>query len=112
MVRDTRHAIRRLLRDWPFTAAAVVILGLGIGANTAIFSLINAALLRGRPLADADRLVDIYQNGINDGVDANSYPGYLDVASYTDVFDGVTAASIPLGVNYQLEGALRPGVAE
>jgi putative ABC transport system permease protein len=46
LLRDTRHAVRRLARDWHFTAAAVVILGLGIGANTAIFSLINATLFR------------------------------------------------------------------
>ena len=46
LVRDTRHALRRLIRDWRFTAAAVLILGLGIGANTAIFSLVNATLFR------------------------------------------------------------------
>ena len=62
LLRDARHGLRRLVHDWPFTAAAVLILGLGIGANTAIFSLINATLLRGRSLADPDRLVDIYQN--------------------------------------------------
>ena len=60
LVRDTRYALRRLARDWRFTAAAVLILGLGIGANTAIFSLVNAALLRGQALPDPDRLVDIY----------------------------------------------------
>ena len=50
--RDTRHAARRLDRDWRFTAAAVPILGLGIGANTAIFSLVNATLFRRPALAD------------------------------------------------------------
>ena len=87
LLRDTRHAVRRLVRDWRFTAAAVLILGLGIGANTAIFSLINATLFREQSLADPDRLVDIYQNGANaGGVDGNSYPAYLDMAAYTDVF--------------------------
>jgi putative ABC transport system permease protein len=112
-VSDIRHSIRRLARDWRFTAAAVLILGLGIGATTAIFSLVNAVLFRTQSLADPDRLVDIYQTGINaEGVDANSYPAYLDIATYTDVFAGTAAASIPLGVNYLDDGALRPAVAE
>ena len=87
--RDTRHALRRLIRDWRFTAAAVSILGLGIGANTAIFSLVNASLFRGQALAEPHRLVDLYQNGSNrGGVDGNSYPAYLDMAASTDVFAG------------------------
>ena len=113
LLRDTRHGVRRLLRDWPFTVAAVVILGLGIGANTAIFSLINATLLRGQSVADPHRLVDIYQTATNDGgVDGNTYPAYLDMAAYTDVFANTTAATVPNGVNYQDAGALRPAVAE
>ena len=58
--RETRHALRRLVRDWRFTTAAVLLLGLGIGANTAIFSLVNATLLRGQAVHAPDRLVDIY----------------------------------------------------
>ena len=113
LARDTRHGLRRLRRDWRFTAAAVLILGLGIGAITAVFSVVNAVLLRGAPLPEPERLVEIYQNGSNPaGVDANSYPAYLDVSRYTDVFAATTAASVPLGVSYQLEGTLRRGVAE
>ena len=113
LVRDTRHAVRRLVRDWRFTAAAVLILGLGIGANTAIFSLINATLFRQQAFADPDRLVDIYQNASNaGGMDGNSYPAYLDMAAYTDVFASTTGAFVPRGVNYLHEGALRPAVAE
>ncbi|HMF96591.1 MAG TPA: hypothetical protein VKE96_19960 [Vicinamibacterales bacterium] len=67
VAREGRHALRRLLRDTVFTTAAILMLGLGIGANTAIFSLINAALLRTPSLAEPDRLVDIYQNGSNPG---------------------------------------------
>jgi hypothetical protein len=113
LLRDTRHAIRRLARDWRFTAAAVLILGLGIGVNTAIFSLINATLFRQQSFADRDRLVDIYQNATNaGGIDGNSYPAYLDMAAYTDVFASTTAALVPRGVNYLDNGALRPAVAE
>ena len=50
------------MRDWRFTTAAVLILGLAIGANTAIFSVVNAVLFRDSPFADPDRLVNIYQN--------------------------------------------------
>jgi predicted permease len=113
LVRDTRHSIRRLVRDWRFTAAAILILGLGIGANTAAFSLINATLFRQQSLADPDRLVDIYQHASNPGgIDGNSYPAYLDMAAYTDVFASTTVVLVPRGVNYLDEGALRPAVAE
>jgi putative ABC transport system permease protein len=112
-VRELRHAFRRLARDWRFTVAAVAILALGIGANTAIFSLINATLFTGQPVADPDRLVDVYQNGVNrDGLDAASYPAYLDIAEYRDVFASTTAASVPLGVSYQHEGVIRPAIVE
>jgi len=111
--RDTHYAIRRLGRDWRFTAAAVVILGLGIGANTAIFSLVNATLFRGQSFTDPDRLVDLYQNASNPGgIDGNSYPAYLDMAAYTDIFESTTAALVPRGVHYEDEHILRPAVAE
>jgi predicted permease len=111
--RDTRYAIRRLVHDWRFTAAAVLILGLGIGANTAIFSLVNATLFRQSSFAHPDRLVDIYQIGSNaGGVDGNSYPAYLDMAERTDVFAGTTAVFVPRGVNYLDQGALRSAVVE
>jgi len=92
---------------------AVLILALGIGATTAVFSLVNTALFREQSFSDPDRLVEIYQNAVNaGGVDANSYPAYLDMAAYTDVFASTMAASVPNGVNYLDEGALRPAVAE
>jgi predicted permease len=113
LVRDTRHALRRLVRDWRFSTAAVLILGLGIGANTALFSLINATLFRRQAFADPGRLVDIYQNASNPGgMDADSYPAYLDMAAYTDVFASTMAASVPGGVSYLDDGALRRAVVE
>src|SRR5262245_51715888 len=88
-------------------------LGLGIGANTAIFSLVNAALLRESSVVSRDRLVDIYQNGSNPGaLDGNSYPAYLDIAEYTDVFAATTAVLVPHGVSYQHESGLRTAVVE
>jgi hypothetical protein len=113
MIRDLRHGLRTLIRDWRFTTAAVLILGLGIGVNTAAFSVINATLLRGRTVEAGDRLVDVYQRGVNkDGIDGNSYPAYLDIAAYTDVFQSTTAVLIPRGVSYLDAGVLRPAIAE
>jgi predicted permease len=113
LIRDTRYSVRRLIRDWRFTTAAVLILALGIGATTAIFSLINAILLRRAPVVRADRLVELYQNASNPGgIDANAYPAYLDMAAYTDVFAASTTTLVPLGLTYQDQGALRPATVE
>jgi putative ABC transport system permease protein len=61
MFQDLRFAARILLKHKSFTAVAALTLALGIGANTAIFSVINAVLLRSLPFKEADRLVVIYQ---------------------------------------------------
>ena len=84
--RDTRHAARRLVRDWRFRPPASSILGLGIGANTAIFSLVDATLFRQQSFDDPERLVDIYQTSNAGGVDGMSTPAYLDVAAFTTTF--------------------------
>src|SRR5689334_4619481 len=74
LTRDTRHAARRLARDWRFTLAAVAILALGIGVNAALFSLVNAVLFREHSGADRERIVDIYQNAPGGGAGGNTYP--------------------------------------
>ena len=112
-MRDVRQAARRLARDWRFTAAAVLILGLGIGANTAIFSLVDATLFRRAAIADPDRLVDIYQINSNpSGVHGNTYPAYQDMAAYTDVFADAAAVLVPVPVGYLDRGALRSALVE
>ena len=114
IVRDTRHAARRLLRDWRFTTAAVAILGLGIGATTAVFTVVNAAMFRGQ-IVDTDRLVDIFQNARDGGGPAgSSYPAYQDMAAYTDVFASTAAASMPDGATFRdgEGGGLRSAVVE
>ena len=113
LVRDTRHGLRRLLRDWRFTTAAVLILGIAIGANTAIFSVVNAVLFRKQAFADANRLVNIYQNDRSGKpMIVIAYAAYMEMAEYTDVFSGTMASSIPNPVRYLHDGAIRNAVAE
>jgi len=110
---DVRYGVRRLASEWTFALAAVLILGLGIGANTAIFSFINAALFRPQVVTDPARIVEIYQNAADgSGPAINSYPAFRDMAEYTDIFASITAVSIPSGVTYRDQGALRSGVVE
>lgn len=111
--RDVRHNLRRLARDWPFTAAAVVILGLGIGATTAVFSVVNAILFRHGSPSEADRVVNIYQRSVNPGSqDAATYPAYLDMAGHRELFSGILATTIPRGVTYLHQGVLRSATVE
>lgn len=112
LVRDTRHGLRRLVREWRFTVTAVLILGLGIGATTAMFSLVNAVLFRGQALPNPDRLVDIYQNDREGRPLATSYSAYLEMAEQRDIFANVMATIVPDGVRYLHDGAVRNGVVE
>jgi predicted permease len=112
LARDTRHAARRLRRDWRFTAAAVLILGLGIGVNAAIFSVINAVLFRPQAVASPETLVDIYQNAPGGAPSGNSYPAYLDMTAYTDIFASSTVTFIPHPVTYSDGGPPRQAIAE
>jgi putative ABC transport system permease protein len=83
---DLRYAARMLRKSPGFTAAAVLTLALGIGANTAIFSLVNAVLLQSLPVADPARLVHVsYENAVV------SYPEYRDLRDQNTLFDGLAA---------------------
>ncbi len=67
LIRDLKHTLRRLARTPVFTIATLVTLALGIGANTAIFSVINSVLLRPLPFPEPDRLIGVWQTapGVN-----------------------------------------------
>lgn len=111
-MKDFRLAARTLWRTPAFTLGAVLTLALGIGANTAMFSIVNATLFRASLVANPERLVEIYQNGA-DGLPAfSSYPAFTDMATHTELFAGTTAASIPGPVRYLHQGAVRTAVAE
>jgi predicted permease len=89
---DLRFGLRMLVKTPGFTAVAVAVLALGIGANTAMFSVVNTLLLR--PLAGrADELVGLYSHDRTkpNSFRALSYPNYADIRDRNDVFDGLMA---------------------
>src|SRR6201981_672805 len=87
---DRRLARRGLRRSPLFSTVATLSLALGIGANTAIFTLMDQILLRKLPVKDPDRLVMLYQqgahNGSNMGMRMHSYPVYQDLQQRSDPF--------------------------
>jgi predicted permease len=93
--KDVRYALRGLRRSPGFTAAAVISLALGIGANTAIFSLFHTLMLRMLPVAHAEQLVSIHRTG-GWGTGTVSLPLYREIAGRADLFNGVIATN---GVN-------------
>ncbi len=111
---DTAHAIRRLARDWRFTLVAVTILALGIGANTAVFSVVNSALFRKQGVDDPDRIVNIYENvGEANAPMATSLPTMRDIAGYDEVFSAVAASTFfPIPAEYQDDDRIRSAVTE
>jgi putative ABC transport system permease protein len=107
MPRDLRFALRRLARTPAFAAAAVTCLALGIGANTAIFSVINAVLLRPLPHEEPERLVAVWEASQFRKSDRNtvSPANYLDWRSTSTSFTGMTAV---YGAGANLTGAGQP----
>jgi len=109
LLQDIRYGLRTLVKKPTFAIVAVLTLALGVGANTAIFSIVNAVLLRPLPFSDPDRLVRIYFN--NPGVGLRgvrfSVPELDDLRRQTDLFEDVsvvvfgptnlTGANLPLG---------------
>jgi putative ABC transport system permease protein len=88
MIKDLRFALRSLLKRPGFTVIALVALALGIGANTAIFSLVNAVILRPLPFPEPDRLVWVYGNIRNGANRASVSPlDFLDYRNQNKTFE-------------------------
>ena len=78
LAQDMRFGLRQLRRNPGFTVVAVLTLALGIGANTSIFSVVDAVLLRPLPYPESDRLMMVYQDAPQAGVSGMSYPNFQD----------------------------------
>src|SRR5207253_1425951 len=87
---DIRYAARALIRTPAFTIVAVLTLALGVGANTAIFSVINAMLLRPLPYRDSDQLVNVANQG-EMGQMSMAYPDIADIRATNSVFSNLAA---------------------
>ncbi len=115
---DFRYALRQLGKAPGFAAVAIITLALGIGANTAIFSLLDQALLRTLPVKDSDRLVILQSLGSFNGytssrTDENfsfSYPMYRDLRDGNSAFSGLIATDkVSVGVQWHNQPELVDG---
>jgi len=106
LTKDIRYAIRSLIRYPAFTITAVLTLALGIGANTAIFSVVNALLLRPLPFTEPDKLIQVWEASIKEGQRHDvSYPNFADwrdrnqslqqIAAYSDRTFNLTDGTEP-----------------
>ncbi|MHC4696220.1 MAG: ABC transporter permease [Planctomycetota bacterium] len=97
LMQDVRYVCRKLITSPGFAIAAVVTLALGIGLNTAIFSVVYAVLLRSLPLNEPDSLVVSLSVDLkhNTSIDTVSYPDYLDWKAEGDIFRQVAAYTDP-----------------
>jgi predicted permease len=89
MGKDIRYAVRSLLKRPGFVAIAVVTLALGIGANTAIFSLVNAVLLQSLPVERPGEIVSVAMRGKDDSMSAWSFPNYRDFRDRNEALSGL-----------------------
>src|SRR5437660_5705488 len=106
VVRDLRYAGRMFFKNPGFTAVAIIALGLGVGANTAIFSLVNGVLLRPLPFPDAERIVYIEGKNPQAGITESniSFLDFTDWSQQTDLFAS-TAAYWTGTANFGADGA-------
>ena len=92
-LQDIRYGLRMLLKNPGFTAIAIVALALGIGANTAIFSVVSAVLLRPLPYPEPEQIVAIWSADATkpDNQSTFSFPDFADLRAQNQVFSGVGA---------------------
>jgi putative ABC transport system permease protein len=101
LTQDFRFAIRMLLKNPGFSAVAVLTLALGIGANTAIFSVVSSVLVRPLPFKDPDRLVTVWERNLKKGYEMNhaGVATFLDWKAQNNVFQSMAAFGIDEGLS-------------
>ncbi|HKF50225.1 MAG TPA: ABC transporter permease [Terracidiphilus sp.] len=107
LLKDVRRALRALAAAPTFTVTAVLSLAIGIGANTAIFSIVDGLLIRPLPYADADRLVILWNRSPGLGITED----WFSTAQYFDIkngHNGFEQVAIAIGGNYNLTGSGDP----
>ena len=108
LLRDLRYSVRTLSKSPAFLAVAVLSLALGIGANTAIFSLIHQLILQPLPVRDAEQIVMLAGRGKhyggNNGPDRLSYPMYQEIRDQNQVFSGMFG-TYPSTVSVTFQGS-------
>ncbi len=112
MITDFKYALRMLLKTPGFTFIAVITLALGIGANSAIFSVVDAMLLRPLPFKDPDRIVAVWAKAQDRDRDVFSYPDYVDLRDQNRSFSALAAFTRTAAtLSYTDESQLLEGVA-
>ena len=91
---DLRYGAKKLWKSKGLTVVALVSLAVGIGANSAIFSLVNSILLRARPVSHPEQLVELYVGEGQQPYQTTSYPSYLELRDRNDVLSGLAAYGI------------------
>src|SRR6266516_152652 len=106
LLQDLRYGIRTLVRSPMFALVAILTLALGIGANTAIFSVIDGVLLRPLPYPDSNRLVVVWESWEHQGSVPVAFPKFADWQSQNRVFEQM--AIMGWGDSFTLTGAAEP----
>src|SRR5579863_4106618 len=109
---DVRFGLRMLAKSPGFTTVAVLTLALGIGANAAIFSILDPLLLRKLPVRNPDELVLVHAAGTIHGEDSSELSSYFIYRDNATVFSGVLAASIISGLPVTKDGETTPITSE
>ena len=99
LLRDLRFALRTLRKKPGFTIVALLVLALGIGANTAIFSVVNSVLLRPLPYPASGRLAMIWETDLKDGIlrEGPSAPNFLDWQEQSQSFEEMSLLEVGTG---------------